>query len=42
VDSRGCKSLDEFGSEEEEEPDEDESSVIIEEDDSDVEGDLFL
>lgn len=40
MDSRGCKSLDEFDSEDEEEESED--SVIVEEDDSDVEGDIFL
>ena len=40
MDSRGCKSLNQFDSEDEEEDSDD--LVIIEEDDSEVEGDLFL
>lgn len=40
MDSRDCRSLDEFSSEDEEKESDD--SVIVEEDDSDVEGDIFL
>jgi len=42
VDSRGCKSLDEFSSEDQEDSEDEDYSVIIEEDESDVDGDLFL
>jgi len=54
MDSRGCKSLDEFSSEDDDvgefdasdktmrQEKEEEDSVIFEDDDSEVEGDLFL
>jgi hypothetical protein len=42
MDSRDCRSLDEFDSKDQGEESESDGSVIIEEDDSDVEGDIFL
>lgn len=42
MDSRGCKSLDEFSPEAQEDGEDEEDLVIVEEDSSEVEGDILL